>query len=181
MTDHLAPSTSTGTVANPSNANTTVNGHDAASPSDGHGAVRPIAPVGAATQRDIQLSEQGQHKAPKGPTRIATWRPIPGQSIIKPEFTPNPSQSSQIAELKEYTEKELTLKPSDGALYESYGIWEKRFLDRPDTYSRYMRAADWKMDNAKKRIQETLEWRRTYKPDLIKPEEIRKEAEGGKV
>jgi phenylacetate-coenzyme A ligase PaaK-like adenylate-forming protein len=37
------------------------------------------------------------------------------------------------------------------------------------------------MEPAKKRLQETLEWRRDYKPDLIKPEEIQEETEGGKI
>lgn len=148
--------------------------------SNGHGSVRPRASTTAATQRDIHISEQGQHVHPKGPTRIATWRPIPGQSQLVKEFTPNTEQAALISQLKEYTESELVLKPGD-ELYESYGKWEKEFLEKPDTYSRYMRAADWKMDNAKKRIKETLEWRRSYQPDLIKPKEIRVEAEGGKV
>jgi hypothetical protein len=81
-----------------------------------------------------------------------------------------------ILELKKYTEEHLLLSPDD-----EYYPWEKRFLDSRNTYSRYMRAADWNLDNAKKRIKGTLEWRRSYKPDLIKPEEIRVETEGGKV
>lgn len=148
--------------------------------SNGHGPVRPHPETGASTRRDIHISEQGQHLAPSGPTRIATWRPIPGKSIPKKEFTPNEQQAAMIQQLKEYTEEHLMLKEGD-PLFEEYGYWEKRFLDKKDTYSRYMRAADWKMDNAKKRIKETLEWRRKYQPDLIKPEEIRVEAEGGKV
>ena len=35
-----------------------------------------------------------------------------------------------------------------------------------------MRAAKWKLDDAKKRIRTTLEWRREYKPDLIPPDEV---------
>lgn len=81
-----------------------------------------------------------------------------------------------MEELKQYTEATLMLDPSH-----EYYFWEKKWLDRKDTYSRYMRAADWKMENAKKRIKDTLEWRRSYKPDLISPAEIRVEAEGGKV
>jgi len=144
--------------------------------SDGHGPVRPSAPIGASTRRDIHISEQGQHEHPSGPTRIATWRPIPGKSIPKLEPKPTPEQESKILELKKYTEENLMLNPND-----DYYPWEKKFLDRKDTYPRYMRAADWKMDNAKKRIKDTLEWRRSYKPDLIKPEEIRIETEGGKM
>ena len=35
-----------------------------------------------------------------------------------------------------------------------------------------MRAAKWKLEDAKKRIKSTLEWRREYKPDLIPPDEV---------
>ena len=35
-----------------------------------------------------------------------------------------------------------------------------------------MRAAKWKLDDAKKRLKGTLEWRREYKPDLIPPDEV---------
>ena len=38
---------------------------------------------------------------------------------------------------------------------------------------RYCRAAKWKMDNAKERIKGTIDWRREYKPDLIKPDEVK--------
>jgi hypothetical protein len=44
-----------------------------------------------------------------------------------------------------------------------------------------MRAAKWKFDDAQKRIENTIEWRREYKPDLIPPEEVRVESESGKM
>lgn len=44
-----------------------------------------------------------------------------------------------------------------------------------------MRAAKWKLDDAKKRIAGTLEWRRHYKPELIPPDEVRIESETGKM
>jgi hypothetical protein len=37
------------------------------------------------------------------------------------------------------------------------------------------------MDDAKKRIKGTMEWRRDFKPDLIKPEDVRIESETGKM
>lgn len=54
-----------------------------------------------------------------------------------------------------------------------YHPWEKRFLSDPGCMPRYCRAAKWKMDNAKERIKGTIEWRREYKPDLIKPDEVK--------
>lgn len=35
-----------------------------------------------------------------------------------------------------------------------------------------MRAVKWKLDDGKKRIKATLEWRRDFKPDLIVPDEV---------
>ena len=56
---------------------------------------------------------------------------------------------------------------------DSYRVRELMFLDRPDTMPRYMRAAKWKFEDAKNRIKGTMEWRRTFKPDLIAPEDVR--------
>lgn len=61
----------------------------------------------------------------------------------------------------------ISLPPSD-----DYHKWERRWLSRPDTLPRYMRAAKWKLDDAKRRVKGTLEWRREFKPDLISPEEV---------
>ena len=53
-----------------------------------------------------------------------------------------------------------------------YREWEVRWLDKPDTIPRYMRAAKWDLEDGKKRIEGTLKWRREFKPDLIPPEEV---------
>lgn len=44
-----------------------------------------------------------------------------------------------------------------------------------------MRAGKWKLDDAKKRIKGTLEWRREYRPELIEPGEVSPEQESGKL
>jgi hypothetical protein len=44
-----------------------------------------------------------------------------------------------------------------------------------------MRAAKWKMDDAKKRIKGTMEWRREFRPELIEPGDVSIEAETGKM
>lgn len=62
-----------------------------------------------------------------------------------------------------------------------YAEWEARWLARPETIPRYIRAAKWKLEDGKKRIKKTLEWRREYKPELIPPEEVKIEAETGKM
>ena len=62
-----------------------------------------------------------------------------------------------------------------------YYPWEARFLADPGCHPRYMRAAKWKFDDAKKRINGTIEWRREYKPELIEPGKVGVEAETGKM
>jgi hypothetical protein len=69
------------------------------------------------------------------------------------------------------------LLPASDPYYE----WELRWLNRPDTIPRYIRAAKWKLEDGKKRIKATLEWRREFKPDLIPPDEVKIEAETGKM
>jgi hypothetical protein len=131
------------------------------------------------TQRDIHVSEKGQARPPEGPntaTRISVWRPIPEQTTIQPAPALDDDQLALKAELKAYVEKELVLPASD-----PYAKWEKAFLERPETYPRYLRASKFNLQEAKTRIKGTLEWRRSYKPDLIPPTEIAEEAEGGKV
>ena len=72
--------------------------------------------------------------------------------------------------------KEVALSETD-----AYHVWEKRWLEKADTIPRYMRAAKWKLEDARKRLLATMQWRREYKPDLIPPEEVRIESETGKM
>ncbi|GJJ13257.1 hypothetical protein Clacol_007508 [Clathrus columnatus] len=96
------------------------------------------------------------------------------ESIIKPrEYTQ--TQLEDIKILREYA-RSLQLPADD-----SYAPWEQRWLDWPDCCGRYMRAGKWKMDDAKRRIKATMEWRRAVRPDLIKPEDVRVESETGKM
>ncbi|WWC95656.1 hypothetical protein V866_002521 [Kwoniella sp. B9012] len=94
-----------------------------------------------------------------------------------------PSQESSVKKKWDYNEGQLKQYTSTLLLPETdpYYPWELRFLNDPGTHPRYMRAAKWKMDDAKKRIQGTLEWRREYKPELISPDDVGVEAETGKI
>lgn len=64
---------------------------------------------------------------------------------------------------------------------DSYHFWEKRWLNKPDTMTRYMRSAKWNFADAQKRIKATIEWRREFKPDIIPPDEVQIESETGKM
>ncbi|KZT42708.1 CRAL/TRIO domain-containing protein [Sistotremastrum suecicum HHB10207 ss-3] len=105
-------------------------------------------------------------------TKVLT-SPSPSAKVTPRTYTDE--QQQQIEELRQYAES-LLLPESD-----PYSIWERRWLASQGTVARYMRAGKWRMDECKKRIKGTLEWRRSYKPDLIPPEEVRIESETGKI
>ncbi|TFK56431.1 CRAL/TRIO domain-containing protein [Heliocybe sulcata] len=107
------------------------------------------------------------------PTHAIITRPA-SSTAVKP-WTYTAEQQAQIEALREYA-RSLLLPDSD-----PYHKWELRWLTKPDTIPRYMRAAKWKLDDGKRRIKGTLEWRREYKPDLIPPDEVKPEAETGKI
>jgi len=87
-----------------------------------------------------------------------------------------PEQQTVIGELREYA-KSIMLPESD-SYYEHERHW---LLNDAECCGRYMRAAKWKLEDGKRRIKGTLEWRREYKPDLIPPEDVRIESESGKI
>ncbi|KAH7924464.1 CRAL/TRIO domain-containing protein [Leucogyrophana mollusca] len=116
-----------------------------------------------------------------GKTNDVLTSPEPGTQI-KPVYEYTDEQKAQISALREvcpcvlsYAES-LQLPPSD-----PYQIWEARWLSKPDTMPRYMRAAKWKFPDAQKRIKGTMEWRREFKPELIVPDEVKVESETGKI
>ncbi|PVF96100.1 CRAL/TRIO domain-containing protein [Serendipita vermifera] len=99
--------------------------------------------------------------------------PSPSVEIIPRTYSEE--EQEKIKALREYAE---TLKlPEEDPYYPHESQW----LADPACAERYMRAAKWKLDDAKKRIAGTLAWRREYKPDLIPPEEVRIESETGKI
>ncbi|PCH34445.1 CRAL/TRIO domain-containing protein [Wolfiporia cocos MD-104 SS10] len=100
--------------------------------------------------------------------------PAPG-TVIGPVRTYTEEQQRLITALREYADT-LLLPESD-----PYHAWERRWLDKWDTVPRYMRAAKWNLDDGKRRLRGTLEWRRDFKPDLIPPDEVRIESETGKI
>lgn len=93
----------------------------------------------------------------------------------KKRFDYTPEQLQKIEELREYT-KTIQLPESD-----PYYPWEQRFLNDPGCHPRYCRAGKWRMDDCKKRIKGTMEWRRDFKPDLITPADVKPEAQTGKI
>ncbi|ESK85442.1 cral trio domain-containing protein [Moniliophthora roreri MCA 2997] len=111
---------------------------------------------------------------PSEPTTKILTTPADGTKI-GPTYEYDDEQKAKMKELREYAGS-IMLPESD-----SYYLWELRWLDKPDTIPRYMRAAKWNLADGKKRIKGTLEWRRQFKPELIPPDEIKIEDESGKI
>ncbi|KAF8527435.1 CRAL/TRIO domain-containing protein [Hysterangium stoloniferum] len=108
-------------------------------------------------------------------TKTTNLCPAPASGVVvKPREYTN-EQLDQINALHEYA-RTLQLPLED-----PYHVWEERWLNSFDCCGRYMRASKWKFDEAKRRIKGTMEWRREFKPDLIKPEDVRVESETGKI
>ncbi|KAI0658384.1 CRAL-TRIO domain-containing protein [Cubamyces menziesii] len=106
-------------------------------------------------------------------THQVLTHPAPG--TVVPVRTYTDEQNAKMEALREYANTQL-LPESD-----PYYHWELRWLNKPDTIPRYMRAAKWNLEDAKRRLKGTLEWRRDFKPDLIPPDEVRIESETGKM
>ncbi|KAI9282576.1 CRAL-TRIO domain-containing protein [Sporodiniella umbellata] len=89
---------------------------------------------------------------------------------------PVPTQEQQegLRKLKEYIES--TMLPETHEYYPN----ERGFLTEA-TLKRYMRARKWNYENAKSMLENTVLWRRDYKPDQLDPDYIRPEAETGKM
>ncbi|KAI8388459.1 CRAL-TRIO domain-containing protein [Radiomyces spectabilis] len=84
------------------------------------------------------------------------------------------SQQEKLDQLRNYVQ--TIMLPSDHEYYPS----EKGFLTDA-TLKRYMRARKWDFEAAKKMLENTIQWRREYRPEELDPEYIRPEATTGKM
>lgn len=126
-------------------------------------------------RRAFKLSIRGVAKPPKGETTsVGVWTPLPTTDLHR-DPPLSEEQQTKEKEVRAWV-KTIQLDESD-----DYAKWEQRFLDSPGCCARFLRAEDWKVEAAQKRLEETLKWRREYKPDLIPPSEIEEETEGGKI
>ncbi|KAJ7573471.1 CRAL-TRIO domain-containing protein, partial [Mycena floridula] len=113
-------------------------------------------------------------KPAKKTTNVVLTTPAPDVKIA-PIHSYSDEQKVQLEALRKYALSHI-LPESD-----PYHKWELRWLEKPDTIPRYMRASKWNPADAEKRITATMEWRRDFKPDLIPPDEVRIESETGKI
>ncbi|GAA96587.1 uncharacterized protein L969DRAFT_88063 [Mixia osmundae IAM 14324] len=128
-------------------------------------------------QDDLKASAEGLR-------RVTTSKAQPTKRLLfvpvkVPSQWPTLASEEQTAleQITKHYKEELRLPESDG-----YAKTETRWvLDDPQCLVRFLRATDWNLEKSKDRLKETLEWRREYKPDLIKPSEIEPEVQGGKI
>ncbi|CBQ69397.1 related to PDR16-protein involved in lipid biosynthesis and multidrug resistance / PHO13-4-nitrophenylphosphatase [Sporisorium reilianum SRZ2] len=117
----------------------------------------------------------------------ASAEPLPPKTseiITKPApgCTPKPiepltaEQQQKVADLEKYIRQVATEQPAK----DDYKVWEGKWLNEHNLYQRYLRAAKGDLENAKKRIKLTLEWRRDFRPEIIAPGSVSPEAETGK-
>ncbi|PWY99028.1 2-phosphoglycolate phosphatase [Testicularia cyperi] len=91
-----------------------------------------------------------------------------------PELTQD--QTDKLQKLEAYLRQHVASHPPAS----DYKPWEDRWISEHNLYQRYLRAAKGDLENAKKRIIGTLDWRRDFRPEIIPPSSISHEAETGK-
>ncbi|KOS14725.1 hypothetical protein Malapachy_0985 [Malassezia pachydermatis] len=100
----------------------------------------------------------------------------PPDSRLLPPAPLREGDDEKMAALKQVVDAHRAQHPCP-VDYEPY---EHHWLSDPLIYSRYIRATRGDLKSAKKRIIETLTWRRDYRPEIIPPGEVSEEAYTGK-
>lgn len=100
----------------------------------------------------------------------------------KPPVKLSTEQEAKLSELLTYFRQKKTYPTSlkGSSSEEPPTDWEKlRMLSR-ESMLRYLRACKWDSNQAKKRLTETIAWRREFGVDSIEPEAVEEEAKSGK-
>ncbi|EPQ30730.1 uncharacterized protein PFL1_01631 [Pseudozyma flocculosa PF-1] len=92
----------------------------------------------------------------------------------RPELTAE--QHDKLAQLRDHLHQYVAANPPE----DDYKPWEQSWIADDDLYRRYLRAAKGDLNNAKQRIKGTLEWRRSFRPEIIPPGDVSVEGETGK-
>ncbi|KAI9028893.1 CRAL-TRIO domain-containing protein, partial [Phycomyces nitens] len=116
-------------------------------------------------------------KAPANNLGPVTHKPIltpPGDytPIVHPPL--DGTQVKKLNDLRAYITQNML--PETDPYYPN----EKGFLTDA-TLKRYLRARKWDFEAAKNMLENTVKWRRGYKPDTLDPDYIKPEAETGKM
>ncbi|KAJ3417142.1 hypothetical protein HDV05_007001 [Chytridiales sp. JEL 0842] len=107
----------------------------------------------------------------------------PNVPILTPPQVPVPDEYPFCGVADDHKAMAMDLKGRLSKIYESLSgeasLGEKEWADDA-CLLRYLRASKWDVDAAEKRLANTLQWRRDYRPNEIPPEEVEPEAVTGK-
>lgn len=123
------------------------------------------------------LFNRGQkEKANEGPrtTEVILTPPPDAKPGPQPEL--KEGDEEKLQELQQHVLDYIAQHPCP----EAYLSYEEQWLANPVLYRRYLRATRGDLKASKRRILDTLEWRRDFKPEVIPPDEVAPEAETGK-
>ncbi len=108
------------------------------------------------TPSSHSIKSQASADLPPKTSEILT-KPAPG-CTPKPIEPLSAEQERKLADLEKYIRQVVAEDPPK----EDYKKWEDKWLNEHNLYQRYLRAAKGDLENAKKRIKSTLEWRRDF-------------------
>ncbi|KAI8391583.1 CRAL-TRIO domain-containing protein [Radiomyces spectabilis] len=132
---------------------------------------------------NIFRSKSSSNASEKKPSSLTVDHgPVTKEPILSPpaDYSPVPpatldeAQQEKLQKLREYMES--IMLPETHEYYPN----EKGFLT-DGTLKRYMRARKWDYEAAKNMLENSVKWRRDYRPDEIDPDYIRPESETGKM
>ncbi|CAO3651149.1 unnamed protein product [Mucor fragilis] len=119
---------------------------------------------------------------PPSPSPTEEFGPVSHEPKLTPPAHFNPAthppldddQKAKVVKLLQYIES--IMLPETDKYYPS----ERGFVTE-NTVKRYMRARKWDYEHAKTMLENSILWRRDYRPDELDPEYIKPEAETGKM
>ncbi|OZJ02997.1 hypothetical protein BZG36_04684 [Bifiguratus adelaidae] len=101
---------------------------------------------------------------------------VPQHALPVPQPVLNESQEEKLAGLRVGITPSIISAEIDSKAHESEKAW---LIDA--CLMRYLRARKWDVELARKELENSLKWRREYKPESIPPEEIEPEEVTGKT
>lgn len=145
----------------------------------------PSSSSNAHTQSQADTSSDNFTEKPEsaGPRKFEHIFPAPHPSVkLSPPAPLSDTQQAKYDEMLEYfkSTEEYPTSLKSNSPKKPLDEWEKlRNLSR-ESMLRYLRATKWDVAAAKKRLTETIAWRREYGVDTLKAEDLEPEAMTGK-
>ncbi|KAI3625516.1 hypothetical protein CBS9595_000877 [Malassezia furfur] len=120
-----------------------------------------------------KVAKTDEPKAPR--TTAVIFTPLPDEKPAPPPAL-HPGDEEKLRELEQHVAEYRQAHPCEPA----YAKYEEAWLQDNNVYKRYLRATRGDLRSSKRRIIDTLQWRREFKPEIIPPDEVAPEATTGK-